>query len=172
MNKAIRNRTLTGAALALAVSTVLTACGGETTSSSTAKAKDAPSAGSADPVGNPLVATFDGGLYILDGKSLELAETIELPGFNRVNPAGDADHVVVSTDKGFRVLNATGKALTDIEYEGAKPGHVVRHAGKTVLFTDGTGQVDVFDPAELGGGKKLQAAPTPRPRPTTASPSN
>ncbi|MDF6023009.1 zinc metallochaperone AztD [Streptomyces sp. JH34] len=154
MNKSIRNRSLTGAALALAVATVLTACGGEGASSSTAKAKDKPSAGSADPVGNPLVATYDGGLYILDGESLELAGTVELSGFNRVNPAGDDDHVVVSTDSGFRVLNATGQKLTDIEYEGAKPGHVVRHAGKTALFTDGTGEVNVFDPSELSGGEK------------------
>ncbi|MFD9293289.1 zinc metallochaperone AztD [Streptomyces sp. NPDC060030] len=154
MNKSIRNRSLTGAALALAVATVLTACGGKGASSSTAKAKDKPSAGAADPVGNPLVATYGGGLYILDGESLELAGTVELSGFNRVNPAGDDDHVVVSTDSGFRVLNATGQKLTDIEYEGAKPGHVVRHAGKTALFTDGTGEVNVFDPSELSGGEK------------------
>ena len=104
-------------------------------------------------VRDPLVATFDGGLYILDGKSLKLAKTIDLPGFNRINPAGDQDHVVVSTDSGFRVLNATDQALTDIEYQGPKPGHVVRHAGKTVLFTDGTGEVNVFDPADLSSGK-------------------
>ncbi|MEU0133942.1 zinc metallochaperone AztD [Streptomyces sp. NPDC006296] len=154
MNQTIRNRSLTGAALALAVSTVLTACGGDTGSSSDAKAKETPAGGSAAPVADPLVAGYDGGLYILDGGSLKLAKTIELPGFNRVNPAGDDDHVVISTDAGFRILDATGQTLTDITYDGAKPGHVVRHAGKTVLFTDGTGKVNVFDPAELGKGKK------------------
>ncbi|MFD6281268.1 zinc metallochaperone AztD, partial [Streptomyces sp. NPDC060209] len=154
MNKSIRNRSLTGTALALAVSTVLAACGGEGASSSDTKSKDTSNATPADVVKDPLVATYDGGLYILDGENLELTRTIELPGFNRVNPAGDDDHVVVSTDSGFRVLNATGQALTDIEYAGAKPGHVVRHAGKTVLFTDGTGKVDVFDPAELSSGEK------------------
>ncbi|CAM5341360.1 hypothetical protein SBADM41S_04082 [Streptomyces badius] len=61
---------------------------------------------------------------------------------------------MVSTDSGFRVLNATDQALTDIEYKGAKPGHVVRHAAKTVLFTDGTGEVNVFDPTALSSGKK------------------
>ncbi|WP_320781490.1 zinc metallochaperone AztD [Streptomyces sp. CRN 30] len=156
MNKSTRNRALVGTALALAVSTVLTACGGgsENTSSSDAKAEGSPSAKAAADVKNPLVTTFDGGLYVLDGESLEVAGTIELPGFNRVNPAGDDSHVVVSTDSGFRVLDAVGAALTDIEYEGAKPGHVVRHAGKTVLFTDGTGEVNVFDPADLASGKK------------------
>ncbi|MFJ6181808.1 zinc metallochaperone AztD [Streptomyces sp. NPDC092295] len=153
MNTSIRSRALTGTALALAVSTVLTACGGEGSSSGT-RAAGTASATPAAAVKDPLVATFDGGLYILDGESLNLTRTIELSGFNRVNPAGDEDHVVVSTDTGFRVLDATGQALTDIEYKGAKPGHVVRHAGKTVLFTDGTGAVNVFDPADLSGGKK------------------
>ncbi|MFJ9687981.1 zinc metallochaperone AztD [Streptomyces bacillaris] len=153
MNTSIRGRALTGTALALAVATVLTACGGE--SSSTATESDGTaSATPAVAVKEPLVATFDGGLYILDGESLKLARTIDLPGFNRVNPAGDKDHVVVSTDGGFRVLDARGQALTDIEYKGAKPGHVVRHAAKTVLFTDGTGEVNVFDPTALSSGKK------------------
>ncbi|MFC5954774.1 zinc metallochaperone AztD [Streptomyces pratens] len=160
MNKSIRNRAFTGTALALAVSAVLTACGEGDTSSSDAKtqkaakaAKGSPGAGAA-AVEEPLVATFDGGLYILDGKTLKLAETIELPGFNRVNPAGDDAHVFVSTDSGFRVLDAARRTLTDITYEGAKPGHVVRHAGRTVLFTDGTGEVNVLDPADLAGGEK------------------
>ncbi|MEU0913268.1 zinc metallochaperone AztD [Streptomyces althioticus] len=154
MNKSIRSRALLGAALALAASTVLTACGGSDSSSADARADGTASATPAAAVKNPLVATFDGGLYILDGESLKLAKAIELPGFNRVNPAGDEDHVIVSTDSGFRVLNATGQTLTGIEYKGAKPGHVVRHAGRTVLFTDGTGEVNAFDPADLGSGKK------------------
>ncbi|MGW6056774.1 zinc metallochaperone AztD [Streptomyces sp. NPDC055189] len=152
MNKSIRSRALTGTALALAVATVLTACGGKDSSSGAKTADSATDAPAA--VKDPLVASFDGGLYILDGKSLKVAKTIKLSGFNRVNPAGDKDHVVVSTDTGFRVLDATGQAFTDIEYKGAKPGHVVRHAGKTVLFTDGTGEVNVFDPADLSSGKK------------------
>ncbi|MEU4176538.1 zinc metallochaperone AztD [Streptomyces sp. NPDC026589] len=154
MNKSIRGRALTGTALALATATVLTACGGESSSSTDTTSDKTANATPAVAVKEPLVATFDGGLYILDGESLELTETIDLPGFNRVNPAGDKDHVVVSTDSGFRVLDATGQALTDIEYEGAKPGHVVRHAAKTVLFTDGTGEVNVFDPTTLSSGKK------------------
>ncbi|BCL32396.1 zinc metallochaperone AztD [Streptomyces aurantiacus] len=154
MHKSIRSRALTGTALALAVATVLTACGGEDDSSSDAEAKGTATAKPAAEVKNPLVATFDGGLYILDGESLKPAKTIEMSGFNRASPAGDEDHVVLSTDTGFRVLDATGQALTDIEYKGAKPGHVVRHAGKTVLFTDGTGEVNVFDPADLSRGQK------------------
>ncbi|MFC9427596.1 zinc metallochaperone AztD [Streptomyces sp. NPDC056987] len=153
MNKPIRGRVLTGTALALAVSTVLTACAGNDASSD-AKAEGAANATPAATVKDPLVATFDGGLYILDGENLKLTGTIEMPGFNRVNPAGDQDHVIVSTGTGFRVLDATGQALTDIEYQGSKPGHVVRHAGRTALFTDGTGEVNVFDPADLSDGRK------------------
>jgi hypothetical protein len=155
VNKPIRNRAFTGTALALAASAVLTACGGEDTSSSDTQAKNAPGT-KAVAVKDPLVATFDGGLYVLDGESLKLADTIELPGFNRLNPAGDDDHVIVSTDAGFRVLNTTQQTFTGVEYKGAKPGHVVRHADKTVLFTDGTGEVNVFDPDDLEGGKKPQ----------------
>ncbi|MGD6750075.1 zinc metallochaperone AztD [Streptomyces sp. BH105] len=146
-----RRRALGGTACALAFATVLTACGSEDDTKSSSKAKGATPAASVE---DPLVAGFDGGLYILDGKSLKLAKTIELPGFNRLNPAGDKDHVVVSTDSGFRVLDAAGQRLTDIAYKGSEPGHVVRHAGRTVLFTDGTGEVNVFDPADLSDGKK------------------
>ncbi|WP_336210163.1 zinc metallochaperone AztD [Nonomuraea sp. LPB2021202275-12-8] len=104
------------------------------------------------PVDDPLVATYDGGLYVLDGETLAVAADIPLPGFNRVNPAGDDRHVMVSTSTGFRVLDAVKPELRADEFKGAKPGHVVRHAGKTVLFSDGTGQVTVFDPAGLAGG--------------------
>jgi hypothetical protein len=153
MNKPIRGRAFPATALTLALATALTACGGDD-SASGARASDTAGTTPAAKVTDPLVATFDGGLYVLDGGTLKLTKTIELPGFNRVNPAGDEDHVIVSTDSGFRVLDATGQALTGIEYPGAKPGHVVRHAGKTVLFTDGTGEVNVFDPADLSSGTK------------------
>ncbi|MFJ8594992.1 zinc metallochaperone AztD [Streptomyces sp. NPDC093598] len=155
MNKPTRARTLTGTALALAASMALTACGGSDDASSDAEPKQTKSS-KAVAVDNPLVATFDGGMYVLDGETLKPAKTIELPGFNRVNPAGDEDHVVISTDSGFRVFDAARQTFTDAEFKGAKPGHVVRHAGKTVLFTDGTGEVNVFDPAELGDGTKPQ----------------
>ncbi|QNP66555.1 zinc metallochaperone AztD [Streptomyces genisteinicus] len=157
MNHAIPGRALVGTALALAVATVLTACGTDSTSASGTGGGASPSAKAAAEVADPLVATFDGGLYVLDGDSLDIAGTIELPGFNRVNPAGDEDHVVVSTDTGFRVLDATAQEFTGITYPGAKPGHVVRHAGRTALFTDGTGRVEVFDPHDLADGAKPKA---------------
>ncbi|MER7775907.1 zinc metallochaperone AztD [Streptomyces sp. NPDC096191] len=154
MNRSTRARALTGTALALATAMALTACGGGDDASSDAEPKKQTKSSEAAAVKNPVVASYDGGLYILDGETLKLAKTIELPGFNRVNPAGDEDHVVISTDTGFRVFDAARQEFTDAEFKGAKPGHVVRHGGKTVLFTDGTGEVNVLDPADLAGGKQ------------------
>ncbi|MEU3202784.1 zinc metallochaperone AztD [Streptomyces cyaneofuscatus] len=158
MNKPTRARVFTGTALVVAASMALTACGGNGNDDTPAggKPKERKSSEAA-AVGNPIVASYDGGLYVLDGETLKLAKTIALPGFNRVNPAGDTDHVVVSTDSGFRVFDATRQEFTDAEFKGAKPGHVVRHGGRTVLFTDGTGEVNVFDPAALSGGKKPES---------------
>lgn len=103
-------------------------------------------------VTEPVVATYDGGVYVMDGETLEIEADLELEGFNRLNPAGDDRHVLVSTSSGFRVLDAVGAELTDVEFAAEEPGHVVRHAGRTVLFADGTGEVTVFDPNDLGDG--------------------
>jgi hypothetical protein len=134
---------------------VLGACG-------TAAEPTPPAA--APVVPDPLVTTYDGGIHVLDGRTLQLARDIPLPGFNRVNPAGDDRHVLVSTSAGFRVLDAAAGTLTDLEFPGAEPGHVVRHGGRTVLFTDGTGQVRVIDPATFGtGAPSVREHTTPQP---------
>ncbi|MFB7032369.1 zinc metallochaperone AztD, partial [Streptomyces sp. NPDC056295] len=108
---------------------------------------------SAKPVTDPLVATYEGGLHVLDGRTLKVVKDRPMAGFNRVNPAGDDRHVIVSTSEGFRVMDAVDQRLTDIEFKGPKPGHVVRHADRTVLFTDGTGRITSFDPHDLAGGE-------------------
>ncbi|MFJ8858134.1 zinc metallochaperone AztD [Streptomyces sp. NPDC102451] len=153
MKHVARPRRAAAVSTLLAASVALTACGNDgkaSTAGTTGKASGAP----ASQVTDPIVTTYDGGLYVLDGTTLELAEDIPLEGFNRVNPAGDDRHVMVSTATGFRVLDAGGRKLTAVEFEGSKPGHVVRHAGRTILFADGTGVVTVFDPEDLGGGTK------------------
>ncbi|WP_037306137.1 zinc metallochaperone AztD [Amycolatopsis orientalis] len=109
-------------------------------------------------VAEPVAVTYDGGILLLDGKTLKVAKDLPLSGFNRLNPAGNDRHLLVSTSTGFRVLDAVGAVLTDTEVKAPKPGHVVRHAGKTVLFADGTGEVTVFDPKTLGGA----ALPAPK----------
>ncbi|GLY07875.1 zinc metallochaperone AztD [Actinoplanes sp. NBRC 101535] len=133
-----------GIAVIAAASLALAACGNETSA--------APTPASA-VVNEPLTVTYDGGIQILDGDTLKVAHTVPLAGFNRVNPAGDDRNVVVSTEAGFQLLDAGAGKLTDVTWPGAKPGHVVRHAGKTILFTDGTGEVNSFDPKELATGK-------------------
>lgn len=136
-----RPTTLGAAALTAAV-LALSACGDEPEAAAAAK-----------PVKQPVTVTYDGGILVLDGESLAVAHRIDLDGFNRVNPAGDDEHVFVSTTDGFRVLDAVDGTMTGISYPGAKPGHVVRHGDRTILFTDGTGEVNSFDPADLAQGK-------------------
>ncbi|MBO8189938.1 zinc metallochaperone AztD [Streptomyces spirodelae] len=146
----------------LFTSVVMTACGAEDTDDKSA----AESTGkrSAATVEDPLAVTHDGGIYVLDPETLEVVGDVPLKGYNRVNPAGDDKHIMVSTSQGFRVLDATRRQLTGTRFEGAEPGHVVQHAGKTVLFTDGTGEVTVLDPAELGKRKpKTETYTSPSP---------
>jgi hypothetical protein len=141
---------------------VLAACG---SGAGTEEQQAAPApAAPAPTVAEPLVTTYEGGLHVLDGTTLAVAADIPLPGFNRVNPAGDDRHVIVSTSDGFQVLDAGAATLTDVRFPGAEPGHVVRHAGRTVLFTDGTGQVRVIDPATFGtDAPSVQEYTTPQP---------
>ncbi|MFI5720528.1 zinc metallochaperone AztD [Nocardia sp. NPDC051750] len=108
--------------------------------------------GAETSIADPLAVTYDGGIHLLDGATLARGGGVELTGFNRVNPAGDDRHIVVSTGERFQILDAVAAQFTEIEFPAPKPGHVVRHAGRTVLFADGTGKVVSFDPADLAGG--------------------
>ncbi|MGC5629458.1 zinc metallochaperone AztD [Georgenia sp. Z1344] len=107
-----------------------------------------------------IALTYDGGIQVLDATTLEVVEDIELPGFNRLNPAGDGRHLYVSTTGGFQLLDAGAwaephgdhshyytapPALTETLVEADMPGHVVPHEGRTALFDDATGQVVVLD---------------------------
>jgi DNA-binding beta-propeller fold protein YncE len=159
MKHVARPRAVAAVTALLAASVALTACGGDNKEPA-AKTGDTASGSPAPQVTDPIVTTYDGGLYVLDGKTLKLAEDIPLKGFNRVNPAGSDRHVMVSTATGFQVLDAAGRQLTDVRFEGSKPGHVVRHAGRTILFADGTGVVTVFDPKDLGDTKPKAATYT------------
>lgn len=104
--------------------------------------------------------TYDGGVLVLDGATLDVTADLPLAGFNRLNAAGDGRHIMVSTTDGFQVLDAgsglraepdTDPTLTDLVFSADAPGHVVTHAGRTVLFADGTGDITAFDTAALAG---------------------
>jgi outer membrane protein assembly factor BamB len=101
--------------------------------------------------------TYDGGVLVLDGETLETIDQVELGGFLRANGAGDHDgHVFITAEDGFHVLD-TGLASDSIELTGevfaaAAAGHVTPHAGRTALFDDGTGEIRVFDTDAIGTG--------------------
>src|SRR5690625_3255215 len=121
-----RGRGLAALSALAAIGLTATACGG----ADGAGGASGQSEQTAAEVTDALVATYDGGIYVIDGETLDVAADIPLEGFNRLNPAGDGRHVLVSTSTGFRVLDAAAGKLTDAEFEAPEPGHVVRHAGK------------------------------------------
>lgn len=114
-----------------------------------------------------IALTYDGGVVVLDGTSLEQVADLPVDGFARLNPAGDERHVLVSAGDAFRVLDlgtwgeahgnhahfyTADPAFTQVEVAADHPGHVVHHAGRTVLFNDGSGLVESFDPHDLADG--------------------
>jgi hypothetical protein len=143
----------------LAAALALAGCGGGSE----------PEARSSSPspvikVGEPVVATYDGGLLVIDGESLEVKADIPMDGFLRVNPAGDTEHVMVSTSDGFQVLDAASGRLTDTTFAADEPGHVVAHGERTVLFADGSGEITIFDPHDLANGTpQVETAKVPTP---------
>ncbi|MCF8611162.1 hypothetical protein L5G28_13495 [Gordonia sp. HY285] len=154
--------TLRLAAFAVAGAAILTACSGESddegASSPNEKSRATPR----------LVVAHDGGLRVLDGKSLEQVADLDLDGFLRLNSAGDSRHVVVTTDNGFDVLDAgtwreshgdhshyftATPRMTEIAFEGPKPGHVVVHDDTITLFFDGNGEAKTMPGDALADGQ-------------------
>ena len=66
----------------------------------------------------------------------------------------------MTADDGFRVLDAAHGDWSDTTFPAAEPGHVIRHAGRTALFADGTGEVTTFDPRRLADGTPPTASYT------------
>ncbi|MFC8181457.1 zinc metallochaperone AztD [Rhodococcus sp. NPDC057297] len=158
-----------GAVVALGTSVaLLAAC---SSSSDSTDSETSESSAAAAPVSNSaatprLTVSYDGGVLVLDAATLETVDDVTgIDGFTRLNPAGDGRHVFVSGSGAFTALDAgtwtsgsehftSTPALTDVEFDATTPGHVVRHDGKTVLFDDGTGKVEIFESAALLEGEK------------------
>ncbi|MDJ0401322.1 hypothetical protein L612_001300000860 [Rhodococcus rhodochrous J38] len=158
-----------GAVLTVVAATFAAACSAtqaDTTETTTATVA-ASEVASAEP---RLVVTYDGGVLVVDEEDLTVVDDFALDGFNRLSPAGDGRHVLISTEGGFRALDtgswteahgdhghhyAGAPTLTDLTFTAEKPGHVVPHAGVTALFDDGTGRIDVFEPADLASATDL-----------------
>ena len=150
---------------ALAVSgLMLTGCGANATPAGSSTKSPSASASAVAEAVPRLVTTYEGGIKVLDGESFKVLGDFPMEGFNRVNAAGDGRHAIISTAEGFKVLDtgvwsegdkhyAQDPALTDISFPASKPGHVVRHDGKTILFSDGTGDVTIFESDDLAGGQ-------------------
>ncbi|KTR95822.1 hypothetical protein NS220_04475 [Microbacterium testaceum] len=139
----MRNPSLRAGLLVLAVGATvgLTACAGG--------AGSAAPASLAPETGTRVALSYPGGIVVLDGADLDTLGDLTSEQFTRLNSAGDGRHVMVTTSEGFQVLDAgssgTAPELTDLVFPAAKPGHVVTHGGKTVLYADGTSDSTVFD---------------------------
>jgi hypothetical protein len=142
-----RTNARTGSAAALTgIALLLSAC---SSGSSDSKEQAAPSSAAPAAAENRLAVSVEGGVAVLDATTLEVIEQFDTEEFTRLNPAGDGKHVFVTTSKGFQLLDTAEPALTERVFPATTAGHVVRHAGKTVLFDDGTGVTTVMDTADL-----------------------
>ena len=165
-----RSRLLALAPLTL-VPLVLAGCGTGTATTAGAPASSAAAspaeskAATEQAASTPrLAVSHDGGVTVLDATTLEPVGDVELPGYLRLNPAGDGRHVAVSSTGGFQLLDVgtwaephgdhdhywtADPALTDVTYAAGEPGHVVVHEGRTVFFDDGTGTFTTVDSADV-----------------------
>lgn len=144
-----RNARLGGIAAIAGITLLVSGCAnGSTTPASTAEAPSASSTPSADAHGRVAVS-YPGGISVLDGRTLEVVEKFDSEEFTRLNAAGDGRHVFVTTKAGFQLLDTVEPKLTDLVVDASAAGHVVRHAGNTVLFDDGTGTTTIFKTDDL-----------------------
>jgi hypothetical protein len=147
-------------ALTLGLAASLAACSTGTDSDTGSSA--APAASDA---GARVVVSYPDGILVLDGDTLKPVADFASEEFTRLNPAGDDRHVMVTMSEGFQVLDtgagtADEAELTDSIFEAVTAGHVVRHAGKTILYADGTSDTTVFDTADLATADGLPKVET------------
>ncbi len=141
----------------LAAALVLTGCASNAASGGTG-ASDGPASSAPSP---RVALSYEGGVMVLDGTTLEVEAEFDSESFTRLNPAGDGRHLFLTTSQGFQLLDAgtwtdaAGEAqtaepeLTDLVVEAGAAGHVVRHGGRTVLYDDATSDTTIFETAEL-----------------------
>ncbi|WP_091467119.1 zinc metallochaperone AztD [Paenarthrobacter nitroguajacolicus] len=147
-----RSTRLGGIALIAGMTLLASACANTTTGSTTpAGTSDTPSASSTDSVEaqGRVAISYPGGISVLDSKTLEVVKKFDSEEFTRLNAAGDGRHVFVTTKAGFQLLDTVEPTLTDLRVDATAAGHVVRHAGNTVLFDDGTGTTTILKTDEL-----------------------
>ncbi|KUM29752.1 hypothetical protein AQ436_08850 [Arthrobacter sp. EpRS66] len=106
-------------------------------------------ADSSTPTPTRVAVTYANGVAVLDGQSLEVLKSFDTEEFTRLNSAGDGKNFMLTTSKGFQVLDAATPQLTQTTFAASAAGHVVPHAGKTALFDDGSGTTTLFDTDKL-----------------------
>jgi len=158
-------RALLSAAAIGAVVTLAACAGGSTAPASTSDGSASNSSASDTQAGPRVAVAYEGGILVLDGETLETVADFESEPFTRLNAAGDGRHVMVTMSEGFQVLDtAAGTTdepeLTDTVFEADTPGHVVRHADKTVLYADGTSDTTIFETADLASAEGLPEVET------------
>jgi len=146
-----RHTRLTAAAAVFAgISLLATACAGTgDAGSDSGTDSDASTTGSTE--GRVAIA-YEGGVVVLDGETLEEIAEFDSEEFIRLNDFGDGRTISVTTSEGFQLLDTAEPALTDLVFEAEAAGHVVPHAGSTVLFDDGTGTTTIVDTDAFADG--------------------
>lgn len=136
-------RTLRATTAAAGLALVLSACGGSTDEES--GSAEETTAASATPETPRVAVTYEDGVAVLDGETLEVLEEFDTEEFTRLNAVGDGRHLLLTTTAGFQVLDTAEPELTDTVVDAEAAGHVVRHAGQTVLYADGTSETTILD---------------------------
>ncbi len=128
---------------------LLTAC---TTSPATPAPSSEPHETSSEAGNERLAVSYEGGIAVLNAQTLEVVQEFPSEEFTRLNPFGDDKSIAVTTASGFQILDTETPKLTDLVFQANTPGHVVPHAGKTVLYDDGTGKTSIIDTDAFAAG--------------------
>ncbi len=91
-----------GAAFTVVAATFAAACGGtteaDTTAADTIETTTTAAASEVATAQPRLALTYDGGVLVVDEEELTVVDDFALDGFNRLSPAGDGRHVLISTE--------------------------------------------------------------------------
>lgn len=172
-------RAVLGVSTLAAAALALTACSSGTSSTGSAASSSSPATISSvaesdrvDPTQTTEVASVtprvllshEDGLTLLDAATGETVHEQDVPGFKRLNNAGNGKDVLVTTEHGWEVYSAgvtaqvhgdhhhyyaSAPGMTGVTFPGERAGHVVTHHGLTTLFADGTGAISTFESGHL-----------------------
>lgn len=156
-----------GCALSAAL-LVLTSCvsatqeleSSESTESATPAQSETPRRDEVQQLTPRVFLTFDGGVMALNAQTGEHVGTVKEDGFLRLSALTDGRHIVVADGDEFKVLDSglvarehgdhnhyyeQNPMWTGVRFDAPEASHAVSHHGKTALFSDGDGQVQVVD---------------------------